>query len=127
MGGFSYMAGRGPAGFARTAAGVCVLFLTGEYSAKEIPEAIKYLQDYADARQHFYYGHYYASHAMHQVGGKIWDDWYNQHGRNTSCPSNNPTVAGRARAHFEVGPVYQTSIACIILSVPAHYLPIFQR
>jgi hypothetical protein len=27
----------------------------------------------------------------------------------------------------EVGPVYQTSIAVIILSVPAHYLPIFQR
>jgi hypothetical protein len=25
------------------------------------------------------------------------------------------------------GPVYQTSIAAIILSVPAHYLPIFQR
>ena len=27
----------------------------------------------------------------------------------------------------EVGPVYQTSIAVIILSVPAHYLPVFQR
>ena len=27
----------------------------------------------------------------------------------------------------EVGPVYQTSIAVIILSVPSGYLPIFQR
>ena len=27
----------------------------------------------------------------------------------------------------EVGPVYQTTIAVIILSVPANYLPIFQR
>ena len=27
----------------------------------------------------------------------------------------------------EVGPVYQTSIAVIVLSVPAHLLPIFQR
>ena len=37
-GGFSYMPGTGP-GFARTAAGVCVLQLTGEYKAKEIPHA----------------------------------------------------------------------------------------
>ena len=27
----------------------------------------------------------------------------------------------------EVGPIYQTSIAVIVLSVPANYLPIFQR
>ena len=27
----------------------------------------------------------------------------------------------------EVGPVYQTSIAVVILSVPSGYLPIFQR
>jgi hypothetical protein len=27
----------------------------------------------------------------------------------------------------EVGPVFQTSVAVIILSAPAHYLPIFQN
>src|SRR5207302_2269178 len=75
IGGFSYMPGRGAPGFARTAAGVCVLFLTGEYSAKEIPEAVRYLQNNFYATQHFYYGHYYASHAMHQVGGKDWENW----------------------------------------------------
>ena len=126
VGGFSYMAGRGPAGFARTAAGVCVLFLTGEYNSKEIPEAIQYLQDYADARQHFYYGHYYASHAMYQVGGKVWEDWYAKLVQ-YFLPQQQPDGSWSRTRHFEVGPVYQTSIACIILSVPANYLPIFQR
>src|SRR5437764_731142 len=41
-GGFTYMPGSGAPGFARTAAGLCVLFLTGEYEAKEIPKGVEY-------------------------------------------------------------------------------------
>ena len=69
-------------GFARTAAGTCVLFLTGEYKAAEIEPAVNYLKKhFDDQRTHFYYGHYYAAHAMHQWGGtpkgaKDWEDWY---------------------------------------------------
>src|SRR5262245_63192662 len=70
VGGFSYQPGGGGPGFARTAAGMCVLFLTGEYNAKEIPRAVDYLKTQFESHQHFYYGHYYAAHAMHQVGGK---------------------------------------------------------
>src|SRR5262249_43377999 len=72
-GGFPSMPGQRP-GFARTAAGVCVLQLTGAYKAKEIPKAVEYLKDNFDAREHYWYGHYYAAHAMHQVGGKEWKD-----------------------------------------------------
>jgi len=43
IGGFSYQPGSAP-GFARTAAGVCVLQLTGEYKAAEIPDAIAFLK-----------------------------------------------------------------------------------
>ena len=43
-GGFTYMPGSRQPGFARTAAGVCVLQLTGAYDAKEIPKAIEYLK-----------------------------------------------------------------------------------
>src|SRR5262249_52098661 len=78
QGGFSYQRGGNAPGFARTAAGMCVLFLSGEYKASEIPEAVRYLKDHFNDRHHFYYGHYYASHAMHQVGGKEWDDWYDR-------------------------------------------------
>jgi len=125
-GGFSYQPGGGGPGFARTAAGTCVLFLTGEYSAKEIPDAVKYLQNHFNSPQHFYYGHYYAAHAMYQVGGKDWENWY---GRLVKffLPQQQPDGSWSQTRYGEIGPVYQTSIACIVLSVPAHYLPIFQR
>lgn len=126
IGGFTYQPHSGRPGFARTAAGMCVLFLTGEYSAKEIPEAVKYLQNNFEQPQHYYYGHYYASHAMHQVGGKDWEEWYQREVK-YFLPQQQPDGSWARTRHYEVGPVYQTSIACIILSVPAHYLPIFQR
>jgi squalene cyclase len=125
IGGFSYMPGQAP-GFARTAAGVCVLQLTGEYKAAEISEALTYMKQHADERYHFWYGHYYASHAMHQVGGKEWADWYKRI-RDTFLPMQTGDGSWSSRDRFEVGPVYQTSIAVIMLSVPMNYMPIFQR
>ena len=126
IGGFTYMPQSGAPGFARTAAGLCVLFLTGEYEAKEISRGVEYLKSHFNDYTHFYYGHYYGAHAMHQVGGKDWEDWY---GRLTKyfLPSQSPDGSWSSTNRREVGPVYQTSIAVIVLSVPAHYLPIFQR
>ena len=60
-GGFRYQPGSKGPGFARTAAGACVLQLTGQYEAKQIPKAIEYLEKTFDAREHFWYGHYYAA------------------------------------------------------------------
>ena len=44
QGGFTYMPSSGAPGFARTSAGLCVLFLSGEYEAKEIPKGVEYLK-----------------------------------------------------------------------------------
>jgi hypothetical protein len=123
-----YMPSSGRPGFARTAAGACVLQLTGAYDAKQIPQAIEYLQDHFNAREHFWYGHYYAAHAMHQVGGPAWEAWYKRL-RETLLPMQ-AADGGWTRNNNDweaVGPVYTTSIAVISLSVPAGYLPIFQR
>jgi Prenyltransferase and squalene oxidase repeat len=133
-GGFAYQPG-GPAGFARTAAGVCVLILAGEYNDQDIPQAIAYLKNHFESPIHFFYGHYYASHAMHSYAGvnpkegaKEWAEWY---GKLVNLfvkqGTQGPDGSWSATSRREVGPVYQTSIAVIILSVPAHYLPIFQR
>ncbi|MBM4070010.1 MAG: terpene cyclase/mutase family protein [Planctomycetes bacterium] len=126
VGAFSYQRGGYNPGFARSAAGTCVLFLTGRYKAEQIPKAVEYLKKNFKSQEHFYYGHYYAAHAMHQVGGKAWEDWYArlvQH----FLPQQAADGSWSRSAGRSPGPVYQTSIAVIILSVPAHYLPIFQR
>jgi hypothetical protein len=127
VGGFAYMPGQAP-GFARTAAGTCVLQLSGEYKAKEIPQAIQYLKDNFHPNQHWWYGHYYAAHSMHQVGGKDWEEWYAKiRGVLLARQSADGRWEARDLDREGVGSVYTTSIAVIILSVPAGYLPIFQR
>ncbi len=135
-GGFCYMPGAGAPGFARTAAGACVLYLTGEYKDDRLtklreekkPNPIDYLHKNFDSPLHFYYGHYYAAHAMHQVGGKRWEDWYARLVRYfVTSRSQHADGSWSTTNRREVGPVYQTSIAVIVLSVPAHYLPVFQR
>jgi squalene cyclase len=131
-GGFTYQPGNRSPGFARTAAGMCVLFLTGKYKAKELPKAVDYLKkNYSRRTQHYFYGMYYAAHAMHQVGGddpKEWYDWYHKVRDELLDKGMQSSDGSWSRDKGEgVGPVYQTSIAVIILSVPAHYLPIFQK
>lgn len=127
-GGFRYQPRyRGP-GFARTAAAICVLMLAGDYKSKQLPSAIKYMKENFFEKRYFYYGHYYAAHAMHQIGGKDWQEWYSKI-RKTLLPaqSSDGSWSSRTLDRASVGPVYQTSISVIVLSVPTHYLPIFQR
>lgn len=125
QGGFSYQPGSRP-GFARTAAGACVLQLTGNYDAKQIPKAIEYLKTNFNEQSYWWYGQYYAAHAMHQVGGKEWEDWYERL-KTTLLPAQQPDGNWNFRDREGVGQVYQTTIGVIILSVPMNYLPIFQR
>lgn len=127
-GGFTYQPGSRAPGFARTAAGVCVLQLTGGYDAKEIPRSIEYMKSNLNTQQHFWYGHYYACHAMHQVGGKDWEEYYTKM-RDLLLKAQNGDGSWTSPGESEgrVGPIYQSSIAVIVLSVPENYLPIFQR
>jgi prenyltransferase beta subunit len=125
-GGFTYQPRNRRPGFARTAAGVCVLQLTGEYKAREIPRAIEFLKDNFDAREHYWYGHYYASHAMHQIGGKEWKEWYARM-VDTFLDFQRSDGSWWGKDRNSAGPVYDTSIAVIALAVPMNYLPIFQR
>jgi squalene cyclase len=125
-GGFGYEQPSNPPGFARSAAGICVLQMAGKYDAKEIPKAVEYLKKHSDSHEHFWYGHYYATHAMHQVGGKDWEEWYGKE-RRLLLSKRSANGSWSDFKNDNVGPVYQTSIAVIILSTPAGYLPIFQR
>lgn len=124
--GYRYQPYGGPVGYARTAAGVCVLQLCGKFDADEIKDAVEYMEKTADDRAHYWYGHYYACHAMNQVGGKVWEDYYKRM-RDSLLRGQRATgewLDGRESAY---GPNYQTAIAVLILSVPTHYLPIYQK
>jgi hypothetical protein len=124
-GSFTYMPGVRPS-FACTAAGACILQLTGKYDAKQIPQAIEHLKRTFDDHSDFWYGHYYGAHAMHQVGGKDWEEWYKRL-CGTLLPVQEAEGSWNMRDRRGVGTIYQTSISVIILSVPMGYLPIFQR
>lgn len=125
-GGYRYMPYSAGPGFARTAAGVCVLQLCGEYESREINAAVRFLERQGDDRQHYWYGHYYAAHAMHQVGGQKWENYYTRmKARLLATQRGSGEWLERMEAHN--GPAYQTAIAVLILSVPSHYLPIYQR
>ncbi|HYT93353.1 MAG TPA: prenyltransferase/squalene oxidase repeat-containing protein [Gemmataceae bacterium] len=135
-GGFSYQSGGGAPGFARTAAGLCVLVLSGKYKDQAramLDRGVEYLKRNFHTGQHFFYGHYYAAHAMHSYAGinvengmREWENWYSKI-RDYLLPRQSGDGSWLGVERGGVGPVYQTSIAVIILSVPAHYLPIFQR
>lgn len=127
-GGFAYQPRSRSPGFARTAAGCCSLMLAGQYNAKQLPDAIKYLKEHMDGRTHYFYGHYYACHVMHQVGGKEWEEYYAKMCKYLrEKQSSDGSWSENALDSNHVGPIYQTAISVIVLSVPAHYLPIFQR
>jgi hypothetical protein len=125
-GGYTYQPNNRAPGFARTAAGICVLKLAGEYD-KNIDKSIDYLKkNMENPREHFWYGHYYACHAMYQIGGKDWDDYYSMIKKKFLQMQQSDGSWSRLEPQ-SAGPVYQTSIAILALSVPADYLPIFQR
>ena len=125
-GGYRYQPYSAGAGYARTAAGVCVLQLCGEYEAKQIAGAVEFLVRQGDDYQHYWYGHYYAAHAFHQIGGKKWEEYYERMKRRLLA-TQKPTGEWQERQEAHVGPNYQTAIAVLILTVPADFLPIYQR
>ena len=128
-GGYRYQPFGGEAGYARTAAGVCVLQLAGEYDAKPIARAAEWMDSHSSDPNHYWYGHYYAAHAYHQLGGKPWGRYYSRIRKELLQKQalggewDKPGEAGAGQGRV----VYQTAIGVLVLSVPADLLPIYQR
>jgi hypothetical protein len=138
--------------FALTAAGLTTLYQAGLYRDRDIDRfadehgirqrprirhCLSYLvQSYEpiliDYKDHYfyYYGNYYAAQAMFALGGQMWRRWY-------SMVRNDLLRNARSRQGPEgmevywrslhIGDAFSTAVAAIILQVPNHYLPIFQR
>lgn len=114
--------------YGSTAAELGALLLGGEYEAKELTNAITYLEQQTDRDYYFWQNLLFGSFLYHQVGGVAWEKYYNrvqsmllesQHANGFWDWEKNE-IALATRTH-------QTAMALWVLSVPAEYLPIFQR
>ena len=134
-GGFCYQPGQTP-GFARTAAAIYSLQVCGLYDDPMVKSGSDYLvRNYRDSRaEWFTYGHFYAAPAQYMRGGETWQKWYAQ---------LNETLVKRATVKGDtafwdsaetqldggrnVGIIYTTSVYTMILAMPYHYIPLYQR
>jgi prenyltransferase beta subunit len=130
-GGFSYIAGSQGSGFARTAAGVCSLYYSGDYESESLKKGVDYLFRNMKAaisgggEGHWHYGHYYGVQAMFQAGGKYWDAYYPAV-RDYLVRQQRPDGSW-AGMGYAPGNAYANAMSCIILQVPYRYLPVLQR
>ncbi|MCC6741194.1 MAG: terpene cyclase/mutase family protein [Planctomycetia bacterium] len=127
-GSFSYQINRGMtrSTFPLTACGIVALHSAGEYTDRQVDRGIRWLQRNRASMEaqeyHFMYGHYYAVQAFYVAGGRAFEDYYSDISRRLMSRQE-------ADGHWvdDVGQTYATAMACVILQVPCHYLPIFQK
>jgi hypothetical protein len=119
--------------FAINAAAVTTLHSAGLYDEREYGRALEFVAEGYPAlsyhyRDHYmyWYGNYYAAQALFTEGGSRWKTYWRrlrddllerqqQDGRWLNPPGTGP------------GDAFATAVACLLLRLPAQYLPIFQR
>ena len=132
-GGFAYQPGRDP-GFARTAAAIYSLQVCGLYDDPMVKQGSEYMvRNFQRNDQWFTYGNFYAAPAQYMIGGETWAKWYSQ--LKDVLLKNVSPLSGE-RYYWEpkldagsggVGPVYCTGVYVMILAMPYHYIPLYQR
>jgi hypothetical protein len=125
-GGFSYMAGRGNPGFARSAAAIVSLQMCGRHDSEEVTGGIKYLKDQGDPifqrTTHWEYGHYYAAIGMYMSGKDDFRRWWPK-ARDAMLRKN---INDRKNTWGQRDP-YKSAMALIVLGLPYAYVPAYQR
>lgn len=136
-GGIAYsLAYRGGSRPALAAQALACLYAAGVYDRQtggQGPEVImseklwRYIKnlgnDDSDIKGFFFYHHFYFSQAMYQRGGTEWDQYYKHISRQlVEMQASNASWAGD-----DVGPMYGTALACVILQMPYGYLPICEK
>lgn len=129
-GGFSYQPGAEP-GFARTAAAIYSLQVCGEFDDPRIAKGSDYLFANVKTRgEWFTYGCFYAAPAQYMIGGPTWQRWYAKM-KDMLLPAARRGDGGaywdRSIDGSSPGPIYSTAVYAMILAMPNHYLPLYQR
>jgi hypothetical protein len=118
-------------------AGILSLSLAGQHQTEIALTAGNWLLanpyravgEHVGSRDRFFYGAYYCSQAMAQLGGRFWEGWFPQFvdvllGGQSSEGSWAADFAG-AEAHY--GESYTTAMAVLSLTPPYQLLPVYQR
>ena len=80
------------------------------------------------SRAHYYYGIYYCSQAMFQLGDNYWNSFRTRlHEQLLPNQNANGSWTGRVSDDVQFGPNYCTSMAVLALTVEYRFLPIYQR
>ena len=128
-GGFCYQPNR-EAGFARTAAAIYSLQVCGLYDDPKVTAGSKFLFE-AQRPDHewFTYGNFYAAPAQYMIGGDTWAKWYKDVKGILldQVIDENGSIYWEARGRGGVGAVFTTAVYTMILSMPYHYIPLYQR
>ncbi len=130
-GGFAYQPG-GQVTPGRTGIGILCLQICGALEAPEIRRGGDFLLSTPaqPSGRYFYYGLYYATQGMYQLGGKHWSEWQKRVEPlllASQLPDGSwPAAAGDDR-ETTAGPAYVTAMAVQALTVSYRLLPIYQR
>jgi len=132
-GGFNYI----PTGSSKndtiacTGGGAYAAQLAGKRDSEMVKSALRYLTERSPGIinnnfGYYYYGHYYAIHAMVQAGDDHYAKWYPLI-RDALIRKQTAQGAwpGKATGAKVVG--FETPMAIIILATPHRYIPIYQR
>ena len=134
-GGFNYV----PTGSKRndsiacTGGGAYAAQLAGARGSEMVLSALRFLTERSPGIitgnfGYYYYGHYYAIHAMVQAGDEYYAEWYPQI-RDALIKKQvaDGSWGGSRTKRGERGASYETPMAIIILATPHRYIPIYQR
>jgi hypothetical protein len=131
-GGFAYQPGKEP-GFARTAAAIYSLQVCGLYDDPMVAKGSQYLlREFREQGVEWWtYGNFYAAPAQYMQGGETWAKYYEMVKRavlkRVVARGEVSYWEGRVDGEREVGPIYTTAVNTMILAVPFHYIPLYQR
>ncbi len=138
--GFAYEPGKGGPNFARTAAAIYGLQLTGLYDDPVIAQGSRYIAPIIQKcnqpgwqTEWLTYGSYYAGVANYLIGGETWKAYYETFGRQYLVKH---AITAGDQSHWDisldnnakdVGSNWCTAVFTTILSLPYGYLPLYQR
>ena len=112
---------------ALTAAGLMCFYSLGEYNTDNVKRGLKYMDAVAPGGVlqrggHFMYSHLYAAQAFFLAGEPYWSRYWKDASRMfVASQSADGMWPG------DIGPAFDTAVACIILQIPCGYLPILQK